>query len=187
MRVIPFFELDGRRYEIRPTRYLYCQYDELRQTAQISNEDKVNAAILGKMTSDVQRLGKRVSELEEQYFKTFDENDERIYQKALEKFGEKYEELARFEIETGITTNQTKATIDLLEKVAIMGLQESNELTSLQAKEVWEQFVENVGKNVARDWLFDFNECLFNREAEEGEVPFLDQMRARENKKKTRK
>lgn len=188
MRVIPFFELDGKRYEIRPTRYLYCKYDEYRQSAQISKEDKVNAAILGRLTSDVQRIGNRVSELEKKYFESFNELDEVAYQKALDLFARKYEELARFEIETGITTNQAKATLDILEKIAIIGLQESNDLATYeQAKEIWEKFVESVGKNVATDWLLNLNECIFNREVEEGELPFLDQMRERENKKKTRK
>lgn len=184
MKIIPFFEIDGTRYEIRPTRWLYCKYEELRQNADISNEDKINSALLQRKVDDVARLAERVKELEQKYFESFDEKDELVYKKALDLYNQRYEELTKFEIETGGSSNQTRATIDWLEKLAILGLKESNNIsTNEKAQEIWERFVDEVGKTAATEWLLNFFECIFNRTAEEGEIPFLDQMRKKSSKK----
>ena len=75
-KIIPFFELNGQKYEIKPTRWLIAEYDKLGEESQLSNEDKANAIKAQTLIGDIQRYAEKVKELEEKYFETFDNEDE---------------------------------------------------------------------------------------------------------------
>ena len=179
-KIIPFFELNGQRYEIKPTRYLIAEYDKLGDQNELSNEDKENAIKTQALIGDIQRYGEKVKELEERYFETFDDEDERKYLKIKALYEKKLDELTKLEVETGSTTKLQKAGIDLLERIAIKGLAEQYfDFNEKHAEEIWGKYVEKIGNNATIEWLTGMSECLFRNEEELEENDFLSQMRAR--------
>lgn len=177
-KIIPFFELNGQKFEIKATRYLLAEYDKLGNESELSNEDKANAIKAQSLIGDVQKYAQKVKELEEIYFETFDDEDERKYLKAKALYEKALNELTKLEVETGSTTKLQKAGIDLLEKIAIKGLAEQHfNFDENKAKAIWEQYAETIGNNATIEWLSAMSECLFKDEEEVEEDSFLSQMR----------
>ncbi len=178
-KIIPFFELNGQRYEIKPTRYLIAEYDKLGDESQLSNEDKANAIKAQSLIGDIQKYAEKVKELEEKYFDTFDDEDERKYFKAKALYENALDELTELEVESGSTTKLQKAGIDLLEKIAIKGLAEQYfNFDEVKAQSVWESYVDTLHPHeLVVEWLTSMSECLFRNEEEIEENSFLSQMR----------
>lgn len=179
--LLPNFKLNGQKYEIKPTRWLIAEYDKLGDETELSNEDKANSIKIQALSGDVNRYGEKVKELEEKYFETFDEEDERKYLKIKELYDKKLEELAKIEVESGSTKRLQKAGIDLLEKIAIKGLAEQYfNFDEVEAQKVWESYVDTLPNHeIVIEWLTSMSECLFRNEEELEENDFLSQMRAR--------
>ena len=179
-KITPFFELNGQRYEIKPTRWLIAEYDKLGDESQLSNEDKANAIKAQSLIGDIQRYAEKVKELEEKYFETFDDEDERKYLKIKSLYESKLDELTKLEVESGSTTKLQKAGIDLLEKIAIKGLAEQYfNFDESKAEKIWGDYVDTIGNNATIEWLTGMSECLFREDEEVEENSFLSQMRAK--------
>ena len=179
-KIIPFFELNGQRYEIKPTRWLIAEYDKLGEESQLSNEDKANAIKAQSLIGDIQRYAEKVKELEEKYFETFDDEDERKYLKIKALYESKLDELTKLEVESGSTSKLQKAGIDLLEKIAIKGLAEQYfNFDESKAEKIWGDYVDTIGNNATIEWLTGMSECLFREDEEVEENSFLSQMRAK--------
>lgn len=177
-KIIPFFELNGQRYEIKRTRYLLAEYDKLGEESQLSNEDKANAIKAQSLIGDIQRYAEKTKELEEKFFETFDSEDERKYLKAKELYTKALDELTALEVESGSTAKLQKAGIDLLERIAIKGLAEQYfNFDESKAQAIWEQYADKIGNNATIEWLTGMSECLFRDDEEVEENSFLSQMR----------
>lgn len=181
--IIPFFELNGQRYEITATHYLLAEYEKLTREVVLSDEDKANSIRANTIIQDVEKYAKKVKELEEKFFDTFDSEDERRYLKAKELYENAISKFTKLEVETGSTTKLQKASIDVLEKIAIKGIAEKYfNLDEVKAKNIWEQYSEKIGNNATIEWLTAMSECLFNKTADEDEIPFLVKMREAKEK-----
>ena len=179
-KIIPFFELNGQRYEIKRTRYLLAEYDKLGEESQLSNEDKANAIKAQALIGDIQKYAEKTKELEEKFFETFDSEDERKYLKAKELYTKALDELTKLEVESGSTAKLQKAGIDLLEKIAIKGLAEQYfNFDESKAEKIWGDYVDTIGNNATIEWLTGMSECLFREDEEVEENSFLSQMRAK--------
>lgn len=179
-KIIPFFELNGQRYEIKRTRYLLAEYDKLGEESQLSNEDKANAIKAQSLIGDIQKYAEKTKELEEKFFETFDSEDERKYLKAKELYTKALDELTALEVESGSTAKLQKAGIDLLEKIAIKGIAEQYfNFDENKAQMIWEQYADKIGNNATIEWLTAMSECLFRDDEEVEENSFLSQMRAK--------
>ena len=177
-KIIPFFELNGQRYEIKRTRYLLAEYDKLGEESQLSNEDKANAIKAQSLIGDIQRYAEKVKELEEKYFETFDDEDERKYLKIKALYESKLDELTKLEVESGSTSKLQKVGIDLLERIAIKGLAEQYfNFDESKAEKIWGDYVDTIGNNATIEWLTGMSECLFREDEEVEENSFLSQMR----------
>ena len=92
--------------------------------------------------------------------------------------------LTKLETETGSTDRLQKAGINLLEKVAIKGLAEQYfDFDETKAEEVWVEYVSEIGRAKAIEWLENMSECLFSDDEEENGNDFLSQMRKRAEEK----
>ena len=179
-KIIPFFELNGQRYEIKRTRYLLAEYDKLCEESQLSNEDKANAIKAQSLIGDIQKYAEKTKELEEKFFETFDSEDERKYLKAKELYTKALDELTALEVESGSTAKLQKAGIDLLERIAIKGLAEQYfNFDESKAEKIWGDYVDTIGNNATIEWLTGMSECLFREDEEVEENSFLSQMRAK--------
>lgn len=195
MRITPYFELNGNRYEIKRTRWLLAEYDKLSEETGISNSDKENAIKAQSLIGSIKKYAEKTKELEEKYFETFDDEDERKYLKAKALYDNALAELTRLEVENGSTTRLQKAGMNLLEKIAIKGIAEQYfDFDEEKATCIWEKFVDTLpNHSVAMEWLSAMSDCLFNDEEEVEENSFLsmkrkmDEERAKNRKKLGRK
>lgn len=181
-RIIPFFELNGKRYEIKRTRYLLAEYDKLTESADVSKEDKVIATKMQNLIADIQKYGEKTKELEEKYFEDFDDIVEKKYLKAKALYENALNEYAELEAETGSGVKLRKQSINILEKIAIMGIAEQYDLDTEKATTIWEEYVDTIGKEQAVEWLAYMVECLFSNEEGVEDNSFLYQMRKRKAK-----
>ena len=177
-KIIPFFELNGKRYEIKRTRYLLAEYNKLGDESPLSQDDKANAIKAQSLIGDIQRYATKLQELESIYFDTFEDEDERKYLKCKALYDNKLEELTALETESGSTSKLQKAGIDLLEKIAIKGLAEQYfDFDEVKAKSIWESYVDEIGNNLTVEWLVAMSDSLFKGDEEVDDNSFLSQTR----------
>ena len=176
--IIPFFEVNGKKYEITKTRYILAEYQKLFNENQLSNKDKADSIKVNALAKDVKRYLDKTKELEAIYFDTFDSEDERKYLKAKELYDTALEKLTLLEIESGCTTRFQKVVIDLLEQITIKSIAERYfDFDESKATEVWLKYTEEVGNDITVEWLLYMNDCIFNSNDERHENSFLAQMR----------
>lgn len=177
-KIIPFFEVDGKRYEINRTRYLIAEYDKLGEQSSLSNTDKENGIKAQSLIGDIQKYGEKA----EQFWKKLEENPSKENRDAYYMFKEMYDnalnQLAKLETETGSTQRLQKEAIDMLEKIAIKGLAEQYfNFDENKALAIWEKHAETIGNNATVEWLTAMSDCLFKEDEEIEDNSFLSQMR----------
>lgn len=185
--IVPFFELDGVRYEVNRTRYLVAEYDKISEESGVSAEDKQNIVRAQSLLADLQKYEKKKRELEEIFFDTLDDEDERKYLKVKALYDNAMSEFSALEIENSSIAKAQKAVVDNLEKIAIKGLAEQHfNMDMAQAQKTWERFVDETDNhNKVGEWLIAMQECLFADDAEEEEDnSFLAQKRKLDEQKK---
>lgn len=181
----PYFEVNGNHYEIKRTRFILAEYDKMREKAELSADDQQNILKIQNMMADVNKYAKKVSELEEKYFETFDDEDERRYLKAKSLYEDTFNKLAALEAESGSTQRVQKASIDLLEKIAIKAIAEQYfDMNESLATEVWESFVDEMGNDNIVEWLTAMADCLFIEREETEANSFLKEVRRKNEQKK---
>ena len=182
MRINPYFEIDKKRYELKRTRYLMVEYEKISEnnSAHLSNEDKVNAVKLQNMATQVRELAEQLKELKEIYYADMTNKVAKAQYKACkEEYNEAFDELARFEVESGGSSKLEQATLNALERIVILGLAEQHFDGDLDKSEnTWCSWVDIVGKETAGMWLMAMAESLFGVDEEE-ENSFLAQIRAK--------
>ncbi len=175
--ITPFFEFEGKRYEISKNRYLMAEYQKLQEQHTLSNEDKINAIKLQSLVGDITKYAEKMKELQDIYFEKFDDESENKYLRIKKLYEQKLDELTILEVESGSSVALQKASVDILEQVAIKGLaQKYFNFDERKASEVWCGFVEEIGNNATVEWLTFMAECLFKEEETEND-DFLSQMR----------
>lgn len=178
-KLIPFFEVEGKRYEIKRTRYLLAEFNKLRNETELSKEDNVNVGKAQSLIDDIKKYGEKLKEREEIFFETYDPEDERKYLKVKELYENALGELTKLEAETKSITRARKLSFGNLEKIVIIGLQEQYAMSYDEAKKLWETFVDENGNDTAVDWLDAMSRNLFVKDEEE-ENPFVAQAKAKE-------
>lgn len=179
-KIIPYIELNDRKYEIKTTRYLLAEYEKEVQRNQFSNEMQSKAAKSVSLSRRVAKYSEKLEELENRYLETFDEEDKRKYLSMQSLYDEAYNALLKDEAENVVLRTAQKTMLDMLEQIAIKGLAEQHfDGDYEKGKSLWEQYVEVIGESEAVEWLFAMQECLFTKENKESENSFLAKMRAR--------
>lgn len=173
MRNVPFFELDGKKYEIKRTRYLQVQFDELKKELEMTDEESLAYAKEQDFSDKVEKLAVRKNELYEKYLETFDEKDEEMYQKACKAYDSLLEQNANIK---SVFTQQKQKLINIGEQLIIKALQKDDKgndiRTEEQAKTIWESFVDEYGQVVAMEFItFTINYII--GADEEIENPFM--------------
>ena len=184
---IPFFEVDGKKYEIKRTRYLQAEFDEMRSTLEMTDEEQVAYARELDFDSRLEKLKERKDELYAKYLETFDEKDEEMYRKANMAYNAMIDEASRMESVSG---KQRKRTLDLGEALIIKALQVDNEgkviRTEKEAKSIWEGFVEENGQVIAVQFVVYFTNYVIGGD-EDIENPFIAQAKAKAEQKASMK
>jgi hypothetical protein len=190
MRITPYFELNGERYEFKRTRWLIAEYRRLNEENPLSDEDKANAITASNLVADVKKFAEKAEEMWERLCENPTPENRATYTMFKEMSDEAITKYNNFVSTNNTLQTATKHSIDILEKVAILALQEQyfNGNYAL-AKQTWEMHIDEVDDNdKVAEWLQAMAECLFGEDDNEEDTGFLAQKRKadmeRENNRK---
>ena len=179
-KIIPSFVVDGKTYEIRRTRYLECQYEQISQENNFTDEQQALLAQGTKLRMEYEELAEQFRPIKEQHFANMRDKELTAEYKAFkEELDELYKALTDFEInhkEVSMSSLQ-KVAVDKAERLLILALCEQHNLDEENAKAVWCKYVDEIGVATASEWVMFMLDALFNEE--ETTDPFLKQARAK--------
>ena len=179
-KIIPSFVVDGKTYEIRRTRYLECQYEQISQENNLTDEQQALLAQGTKLRMEYEELAEQFRPIKEQHFANMRDKELTAEYKAFkEELDELYKALTDFEInhkEVSMSALQ-KVAVDKAERLLILALCEQHNLDEENAKAVWCKYVDEIGVATASEWVMFMLDALFNEE--ETNDPFLKQARAK--------
>lgn len=181
----PYFEVDGRKYEIERTRYLECEYDKITSQSSLSNEEEKAGAAYVKLQSEYEKIAERFNKAETDYFDdVLDETKKAKYLAFKELLDEKYKEVINFSVdnpEFSIKKLEDKAYENGLNLLYI-ALEKKYHLSRDEAAGIWDKFIDYFGISIAKQWVLTMVNELFGQEDEEVD-PFLKQARAKAEQK----
>ena len=190
MRINPYFELDGTRYEFTRTHWLIAEYRRLNEESPLSDEDRSNAIKASNLVADVKKFAEKEKEMWEKLCENPTPENKATYFMFKEMSDEAIAKYNDFVSTHNTLQTATKHSIDILEKVAIKALAEQYfGMNEAVARQTWEKFVETVeDHNDVAEWLQAMAECLFGEDDEEEKTGFLSEKRKwdmeRENNRK---
>ena len=179
MRIAPYFELEGNKYEFRRTRWLIAEYKRLNEENPLSDEDKANAIKASNLVADVKKFAEKERELWEKLCNEPTEENQRVYYMFKGMSDKAIAEYNSFVATNDTLNNATKHSVDILEQVAIKALQEQHFGGNFNlAKQTWEMFVEsNESNDYVAQWLMAFADSLFGNDEEDEDKGFLAEKR----------
>lgn len=191
MRINPYFELEGNRYEIKRTRWLINEYKKLGEETPLSAEDKANAITANNLVADAKKFADKANELWDKLCENPTPENKATYFMFKEMSDEANAKYNEFIAKNDAVNNAFKHTIDILEKTIIKGLEEQyfNGNGSL-ARQTWEMFVDTQeSHDDVAEWLMAAADSLFGEDNnEEDKDDFLSRKRKadmeRENNRK---
>ena len=184
MRITPYFEIDGNRYEFKRTRWLIAEYKRLTEENPLADDDKANAITANNLIADA----KKFAEKEKEWWDTFCEEptpeNRATYFMFKEMSDEAIAKYNEFISKNNALNNSYKHSVNILEMVAIKALAEQHfGFNESAAKQTWEKFVEsNYSHDKVAEWLMAMAECLFGEDEEE-DTGFLAQKRKMDEQK----
>lgn len=178
-RINPYFEVEGKKYEIMRTRALECEYEKVREENKISEEDESLFSDYMKMINDTTEIEEKYEVAKNAYFDDILNKDKKAkYLAFKELYDEHHKEIRQFAIEQKeMLSNTQDRAYENGVKVLIFGLCEQCKVEQEKAREVWGKFVEHFGESVARDWISAMTSALFGEEDEEN--PFIKAQQAK--------
>lgn len=176
---IPFFEVNGKRYEIKRTRYLQAEFDLVKSDMEMTEDEQIAYVKEQELDNRLEKLRERKNELYEKWLETFDEKDEALYKKAATAYNSLLDEFGTME---SVTAKQRKRMVDMGEKLIIKALQINNKgetiRTEDEATEIWTAFVEDVGQSTTIQFVvFTLNYIMGGDE--DVDNPFVAQAQAK--------
>lgn len=183
-KIIPSFVVDGKHYEIKRTRYLECQYEQLSQEESFTAEQKALLAQGTKLRAEYEELTELFRPIKEKHFANMRDKDLTAEYKAFkEELDELYTAVTDFDIahkEVSMSALQ-KVAVDKAERLLLLALCEQYKLDDESAKAIWCKYVDEIGISTASEWVMFMLDTLFNEE--ETADPFLKQARAKAEQK----
>lgn len=181
MKINPYFEVKGKTYEIKRTRYLETEYDRITSSSKLSAEQESLFADYIKLESEYNEIIEKFKNAKDDYFaNVLDKEKKEIYLAFKELSDDKYKEIKDFNVNNPefSLNNIQKMAYENGVKLLYVALQEQHSLSEEQARLVWEDFVEHLGTQVAMEWILLMVQTLFEKD-EEDENPFLKQAKAK--------
>lgn len=179
---------------LKKTRYIIAEYDKVTRESNLNPEDTQNVQKVQRLANEAKKFAERLEILEERYFETFDDEDERKYIKCKEMYDKIVDELSMLEATTKCTKIAIETSARILENIVILALAEQYfNFNKELATQTWESYVESLSsQNQAIEWLNLMADSLFYEEPEENGNDFFSQKRKEaeqraENRKKALK
>ena len=185
MRLTPYFELDGNRYEFKRTRWLIAEYKRLNEENPLTEEDRNNTIKASNLVADVKKFAEKAEECWDKLCTEPTEENQRVYLMFKNMSDKAIADYNAFVASNNTLATATKHSINILEKVAIKALAEQYfNMNEMLAKQTWEMFVEsNETHDDVAEWLQAMAECLFGDDEKEENNSFLAQKRKADEEK----
>lgn len=184
-KLLPFFDVEGKKYEIKPTRYLWAEFDKLTRENAISDDEKKAALLLKEEADSFQKIKAKYEESEAAYLENpIDSEKEELYEKYKVIYEKRREQFYDKVIVDKSIEKMNKSSVDNLEAVLMLALKEQYSLSEQEAQSTWESYVDEIGAQTASEWLIAMGNCLFAEK--EDENSFLEKMRQKEAEKQKR-
>lgn len=179
MKITPYFELNGNRYEIKKTRWLVAEYQRLNEEAPLSDDDKANAIKANNLVADARKFSEKAEEWWDKLCEDPTEENQRTYMLFKGMSDKAVADYNEFVARNNTLKTAFKHNADILEKVAIKALAEQYfDMNEAEGRRVWELFVESQeSHDVVGEWLMAMAQCLFVEEDEEENSGFLSEVR----------
>lgn len=179
MRINPYFELDGTRYELKRTRWLIAEYKKLGEDTPMSAEDKSNAITANNLVADAKKFADKANEMWDRLCENPTPENRATYMMFKEMSDEAIAKYNDFVSKNDAVNTTFKHSINILEKVAIKALAEQYfGMNEAVAKQTWEKFVDTKeSHDDVAEWLAAMADCLFGEDDEEETDDFLSQKR----------
>lgn len=185
----PFFEVDGKKYEIRRTRAVECQYDKIREQNKLDDEQISLTNDYAKLAVEYEEILEKYNIAKDEYMcdeGILDENKKKKYFAYKQLADDKFNEVKEFELKNkdfSLSKMEKHAYHNGVE-LLIFALEEQCNVSKDEALEIWDGFVENLGQKTAEEWITLMLHTLFEREEEEDQNPFMRQARAKQLQKR---
>lgn len=186
-RITPFFEVGGKRYEIKRTRYVLAEFDKRKEEISLSADDEKEYVKEQDKNKQLEKLAQRKEELYEKYLDTFDDVDKEKYDKACVAYDTLINEISTM---SNVSGKYHKRIVDLGEQLIIASLQWDENGKTIrtwdEAEKIWKSYVEQVGNNASVELVAYTTQYLVGGDEEE-QNPFVMQARAKAEQNLQRK
>lgn len=178
-KIIPTIELEnGKTYEIKRNRHILVQIDNMRHDSKISDTENQNYTLLQEKYLRLEKLAKRVQELEDEYYKDFDDRAGALYEKARIQYEKVLRETTEFEISTdGVVNKIRRELINSVEQLIINALTINDKgetiRSNAEANEIWCTYVDQIGHQAAQEWLLYAFNYLSGNDGDNDSNPFV--------------
>lgn len=184
MKLVPFFEVNGTRYEIRRSRFLMVELEKIRESSNVADNDQKNIVRLREMYNRLAILKQRADELFNTYIEDFSGEVQALYEKAQAQYDKLFDEVTQFELGANDVLHRLNKTVtDNAERLVITALQRGEDGKVIRSKEeaenIWCAYVDEVGQKVAQEWLNALIEHITGEDEREDDNSFLSQAKAR--------
>lgn len=175
---IPFFEVNGQRYEIVRTRYLIAEFEKRKKELELSEEEELEYQKVADKRDALLRLAERKEQLWETYLETFEDSDKAKYKLACSAYDELAEEISKMDDVFG---TQLKRILDMVEQLIITSLQwdiNGKTIRTLEeANDIWCSYVDEVGSIHTQEFITCTANYLVGGDEEEN--PFVAKAKAK--------
>lgn len=184
-KLIPYFEVDGKKYELKTTRHLRVLYadklEELKEANQLDEDKSIDMLDFNRFADELAQVGEKFENAKNDYFDDIRNKDKKeTYQAFKELYGEMLEEMKGRKDELKLLNDTVANQVVVYEQMIIEALVEQHKFTKIEAEKVWSDFVMGIGKSKAQDWIVSIGQEMFESEVQES--GFLEQRRLKMQK-----
>lgn len=183
MKLAPYFEVNGNRYEIHRSRYLMNELEKLSESSNIEDDAGEKLVKLREQALKLDKIKRRSDELYELFLQTFSPEAEELYKRAQAEYEKLFDEVMPQLRKDGVLSRVKKAGLDNSEKLVITALQRDESGKEIRSKEeaenIWVAYVREVGQRIAEEWLDAFTLYITGQDEQESDNSFLAQAKAR--------
>lgn len=180
---VPYFELNGKRYEIKRNRFLQAEFDKLKNDIKFTDEEQIAIAKEEDFENRLMKLTERKQQLYEKWLETFEEKDEEMYKKACIAYDNLVETEGKGD---SVVAKQRMKMIDMGKKLIIKSLQinEKGETirTEEEATNIWCNLADEYGEYSAMEFVAYTLNYVMGAD-EELDNPFMTQAKAKAEQK----
>lgn len=182
MKINPYFEVEGKKYEIERNRAIECQFEKIREQNKLDDDKLSLVTDYKKLVNEYQEILEKYEDVKNDYFDNVLDKDKKEKYKAFKELSdEKFNELKEFELKNKNLSLDELRNLTYKNGVELLvyALSEKYKISQDEAKNIWEKFVEHFGIETAKEWIELMIQTLFEKDDEEEENPFLKQAKAK--------